>query len=402
MSKIARVCHLKLMQSLVLLLGLTATVHAHPLDELGKTPYLAGAPSSLDIAIALEKNGQIEVGFFIQLDTLMESQFSPPEVRDSYADRTNAMLTEPMMRFAKTHVTQLVEVYSDGQHLSGSLSFRELDQELRLPEDGRVWCQFSFPYSKPNATVVMVVNPVIQEAKVGIINASDSTKSRLTSTSMEMSHAILVQGEFVPDELKKRPQALHNSVLEAQGFLTTAVLYLELGYVHILPKGLDHILFVLALVFLSLRMRTLVVQISIFTAAHTLTLALATAGLITVHPSIVEPLIALSIVFVAIENIYQKDLKPARMLVIFGFGLLHGLGFAGVLSELGLSTTYFYTSLLSFNIGVELGQLSIVAIAIALLRPIQEQPWYTDRVIKPACILIALTGLYWGIERIIA
>ena len=244
---------------------------------------------------------------------------------------------------------------------------------------------FSLPHSKPNATIVLVVNAVIQEAKIGIIDASDSTKSRLTSTSMAMSHAILIQGDLVPESLKQRPQLLKSSLMESQGFFETAMLYLELGFVHILPRGLDHILFVLALIFLSLRIKLLIIQISIFTAAHTLTLALATTGLISAPSSIVEPLIALSIVFVAIENIYREDLKPSRLLIIFSFGLLHGLGFAGVLSELGLSTTHFYTTLLSFNLGVELGQLSLEAEAIALLRPIQNQPRYRHRVITNLC-----------------
>ena len=245
----------------------------------------------------------------MQLDKLMTSKFSPTEVKESYAQGDNATLTKPMLSFARAHISQLVEPYSDGERLSGSLSFRELNQELQLPKDGRVWCQFSLPHSKPNATIVLVV-AVIQEAKIGIIDASDSTKSRLTSTSMAMSHAILIQGDLVPESLKQRPQLL-KSLMESQGFFETAMLYLELGFVHILPRGLDHILFVLALIFLSLRIKLLIIQISIFTAAHTLTLALATIeSLISAPSSIVEPLIALSIVFVAIENIYREDLNP--------------------------------------------------------------------------------------------
>ena len=166
----------------------------------------------------------------------------------------------------------------------------------------------SLPHSKPNATI-RVVNAVIQEARSSCIDASDSTKSRLTSTSMAMSHAILIQGDLVPESLKQRPQLLRLSH-ESQGFFETAILYLELGFVHILPRGLDHILFVLALIFLSLRIKLLIIQISIFCRTY---LNVSTRNPETISaPSSFEPLIALSIVFVAIENIC-KDRKLASV-----------------------------------------------------------------------------------------
>ena len=139
----------QLMQSIVFLLSLSTIVTAHPLDELGKDPYLADAPRALDIAIALEKNGNIELGFFMQLDKLMTSKFSPTEVKESYAQGDNATLTKPLLSFAKAHISQLVELYSDGERLSGSLSFRELNQELQLPKDGRVWCRFRCHIQNP-------------------------------------------------------------------------------------------------------------------------------------------------------------------------------------------------------------------------------------------------------------
>jgi hypothetical protein len=143
-----------------------------------------------------------------------------------------------------------------------------------------------------------------------------------------------------------------------QAFVT----YIPVGFDHILPKGLDHILFVLGLFFLSTHVKPLVWQVSAFTAAHTVTLALGALGLVTLPGSIVEPLIAASIVYVAVENIFSSGLSRWRPLVIFGFGLLHGLGFASVLGEFGLPQDQFIPALIGFNIGVEIGQLTVIAI----------------------------------------
>lgn len=144
----------------------------------------------------------------------------------------------------------------------------------------------------------------------------------------------------------------------SQAFLS----YVPVGFDHIVPKGLDHILFVLGLFFLSTHLRPLVWQVSAFTAAHTVTLALGALGLVAVPPSIVEPLIAASIVYVAVENVFRSGLSRWRPVVIFGFGLLHGLGFASVLGEFGLPEDQFIPALIGFNIGVELGQLTVIAI----------------------------------------
>lgn len=183
--------------------------------------------------------------------------------------------------------------------------------------------------------------------------------------------------------------------------LDTFLEYLYQGYVHIVPKGLDHILFVLALFLLARKASTLLWQISTFTLAHTITLALGIFNIVSIPSNIVEPLIALSIAYVAIENIYQQKLTRWRLPLIFAFGLLHGLGFASVLLELGLQPQQFVTSLIAFNIGVEFGQLSVVLVAFSLLYWFYKKDWYRQRIVMPLSIAIALIGLYWFIERII-
>lgn len=177
--------------------------------------------------------------------------------------------------------------------------------------------------------------------------------------------------------------------------------YLKLGYTHILPKGLDHILFVLGICLLNARVWSIVAQVTAFTVAHSITLGLTIYGFVSLSPSIVEPLIALSIVYVAVENVITSELKPWRVAVVFLFGLLHGMGFAGVLSGLGLPRSEFFTALVTFNLGVELGQLTVIAMAVLLFAQwYRQRTWYRPYVVIPVSMLIALTGLYWTVQRI--
>lgn len=178
--------------------------------------------------------------------------------------------------------------------------------------------------------------------------------------------------------------------------------YVPVGFDHIIPKGLDHILFVLGLFFLSARLGSLLWQISAFTVAHTVTLGLGALGWISVPAGIVEPLIAASIVYVAVENVFVDRLHRWRPVVIFGFGLLHGLGFAAVLGEVGLPTGQFFPALIGFNIGVELGQLAVITAAFLTVGLwFRNKLWYRGRISVPASIVIALIGAFWFVERVI-
>lgn len=178
--------------------------------------------------------------------------------------------------------------------------------------------------------------------------------------------------------------------------------YVGNGFLHILPKGLDHILFVLGVFFFALRLRPLLWQVSAFTVAHTLTLALATLQIISVPASIVEPLIAASIAYVGLENIFhRKPTSRIRVALVFGFGLLHGLGFASVLGNIGLSPGHFIASLVAFNIGVELGQLAILSGAFLSVGIwFGHKAWYRSRIANPASAAIAAMGLWWMVERL--
>lgn len=185
----------------------------------------------------------------------------------------------------------------------------------------------------------------------------------------------------------------------------TFALYIKIGVQHILPGGLDHILFVLAIFFSTRRLKPLLIQVSAFTVAHTITLGLVAAGVFAPPASIVEPLIAATIAFVAIENIFFKDMTRWRPFIVAAFGLIHGMGFAGFFGTLGLPEGQFWSALIGFNIGVEIGQLSVVALAAVLFWPLGQ--WVSDTLYRralvwPASGLIGFIGAYWAIERVLA
>ena len=181
---------------------------------------------------------------------------------------------------------------------------------------------------------------------------------------------------------------------------SVGVRYLRLGFLHILPRGLDHILFVLGLFLAARELRPLLVQVTAFTVAHTLTLALSTLGVVSLPSVVVEALIAASIVWIGVENLAFAEPGRFRVAVVFGFGLLHGLGFAGVLGELGLPDDALVPALIAFNVGVELGQLAVLALAFAAVGWFRDRSWYFERVTLPGSLLVLVVGLYWLVERV--
>lgn len=189
--------------------------------------------------------------------------------------------------------------------------------------------------------------------------------------------------------------------LNAMSWFKKIYIFIKAGFEHIIPQGLDHILFVLGLFFSSLKFRSLIIQVTAFTLAHSITLALAAVGVVKLQLSLVEPLIFLSIIWVAIENTIFKQTTKWRPLVIFGFGLLHGLGFAALLTQYGLPKDNFISLLLAFNVGVELGQLAVLIMAFILVRAIFRKSQNKNQLKIPASIIIGLVGLYWFVDSLI-
>jgi hypothetical protein len=195
----------------------------------------------------------------------------------------------------------------------------------------------------------------------------------------------------------------HASIVDLEKMSRTdaAILYIQLGFEHIVPLGLDHILFVLSLFLLNPKLKSILWQATAFTIAHTVTLGLTMYKIIQPPTNIVEPLIALSILYVALENIFSTKLKASRIGVVFIFGLVHGMGFASALGQLGLPPSSYFSSLLMFNVGVELGQITVILSAWFLLAKwFSNKPYYRQRIVIPISMLICIVAAYWSVERL--
>jgi hypothetical protein len=201
----------------------------------------------------------------------------------------------------------------------------------------------------------------------------------------------------------KTPVFAHTVNYALEGKPTSDVFsyYVKLGFEHIIPLGLDHILFVVGLYLLSPKLKNIIWQATAFTVAHTITLIMSMKNIIVAPPDIVEPIIALSIVFIAVENLITSTLQPWRIALVFAFGLVHGMGFASALNELGIPRDAFFSSLLSFNVGVEFGQISVILLCYALFgRWFSEREWYKSRVVVPMSLAIAAIAVFWTVQRI--
>lgn len=297
----------------------------------------------------------------------------------------------------------VVDLIVDREHISPEVTLSDIEKSAVLAFDGQ----------RTNPTGTEITHGVNRKPNITRIRLRGRTPSAVSRFTFADA---AIEGFFV---LALRNEGQENAVTQwvesgktSEPFpLDRAVVplsrwniirqYLALGFTHILPKGLDHVLFVLGIFLLAVRLKPVLWQVTAFTLAHTITLALTIYGVVSLPSSIVEPLIALSIVYVAIENVFTDKLHAWRPLVVFCFGLLHGMGFAGVLREIGLPRSEFVPALLAFNVGVELGQLTVIFTAFLVVGlPFREKPWYRRRVVVPGSLVIAAVGLYWFVQRV--
>jgi hydrogenase/urease accessory protein HupE len=191
-------------------------------------------------------------------------------------------------------------------------------------------------------------------------------------------------------------------VFHKQSIKSIISTYTQAGFEHIVPRGLDHILFVLGIFLFSLKLKAILWQVTLFTLAHSITLSLAMMDIWTLPATLVEPLIALSIAYIGIENLFVKKIKVSRLIIVFAFGLLHGMGFASMLADFGVPNYGFFTALMSFNFGVEIGQLFIIAITYALIvHWCKNRAWYRSRIVLPSSFVIGLIGIFWCYDRLL-
>ena len=299
-----------------------------------------------------------------------------------------------------------LQVKVDGSAVSFELDSWQLTasslQAIKNPFSPQM-AQLLFKLKAPipaDASVELLIDDQLEIPWPALVRVDHSASllpiSRLLTESERSSRPIF----FGEKAASTEGENLSTKAVLAVQALAPGLEWIALGFQHIIPRGLDHIVFVLGLFFLSTGVRQLILQVSCFTVAHSLTLGLATFGIVSVPASIVEPLIAASIVCIALDNLHSEKIARWRLLMVTLFGLLHGLGFASVLSDLDLPPQDFLSSLLLFNLGVEVGQLTVLAIAFIAVGWMQRWAQYAKRVARPATITIAGIGAYWFIKRV--
>ncbi len=303
---------------------------------------------------------------------------------DGLRELSSDALRARILNFAAEYLDG-VGIVIDGRRSNPELVFAD------VPEVGDV--------TRQRQTTLMLRGDVPADAR----NFTWSYDQRYGSSAVRVSRAgeDTVQTAFLNAGQTSDPFPI-GAPLKPRSTLEIFGNYIVIGFTHIVPLGLDHILFVLGIFLLSVHWRPLLYQVTAFTIAHTITLGLSLYGLISLSPGIVEPLIAISIVYVGVENLLTPRLKPWRVFVVFGFGLLHGMGFAGVLREIGLPDGERLNALIAFNVGVEFGQLTVITLAfLAVGLRFRNRPWYRRRAVMPCSLAIALVGAYWAVERIV-
>ncbi len=246
--------------------------------------------------------------------------------------------------------------------------------------------QFRFSFSGPHESHLRVSSTLLAQLPFGhrqFLVVQDHGGGALRQTMLDAS------GGVWEAELNDLPAFQAKPVFSQ---------FLVLGVEHILT-GFDHLLFLVALLVVGSTLREAAKIITAFTVAHSLTLALATLDLASAPASVIEPLIALSVIYVGLENVLRKEVR-GRWRVTFVFGLIHGFGFASVLRELGIgSGSAAIVPLFSFNLGVELGQMLIAALALPLISKLRTNPIFVSRYALAASSLVILAGGYWFVER---
>ncbi len=280
----------------------------------------------------------------------------------------------------------------------------ELESRMRLAVDGRILALEWIGLEAPEAPEDRRAGKVVARMRSIL---PDGARTLTFRTSLILgSYPLIVRRVGQPDEVEWLPGPAASAPIPLTAAaprtrLAAAAGGIWVGFTHIIPLGLDHILFVLGLFLLTPRVRPLLVQVSLFALAHTATLGLATLGVIAVPAGIVEPLIALSIAYIGFENLVRPSATRWRLFVVFLFGLLHGLGFAGALAELRLPAASLVSTLILFNIGVELGQIAVLMAAATVTRALSLRPAaFQGFIARPASVTIAAAGLVWMVERV--
>ncbi len=339
------------------------------------------------VTIDRTKNGQLDGALYTHVPAYILGG-APQHLLPQEAAHFTA-LTDQQLAKRIDHATEIFrqELYFalDGVEIETPLpQFPDLatlrDDALINADAPRPSAPIRFTVDAPGATLLTFAGPKRLGQIAIVYNSGGETKTTQFLDTAELSTPI--------------------DLLEAPSAGDTLFTFVAQGILHIVPLGLDHILFVVLLTIVSTRITLLLVQVTGFTLAHTFTLGLVALGVFTPPASIIEPLIALSIAGMAFLNLVPAQETRVRGGAIIGFGLLHGAGFAGALAALGLPKGQEILALAAFNFGVEVGQVLVIGAVLACLAWAMEKPWYRKFLLIPISIAIGGLGLIWTVERI--
>lgn len=352
------------------------------------SPALAHVFTITNVLALHKSDGTFQIDMIVDVDALA---LGVPPTSDSklVMEALQGLTPEELQRAiqqARDTVERRTDIRFDDQKVAAQITF---------PQHGSVPPDAEFPSL---LGIIARLEGEIPEGAEEFTFAASRAWASVNLTILDQSALNGVRYPLGPGE-KSEPFKLGRQPEDGSPQGGGVFRYLILGFEHIIPEGVDHVLFVLGLFLLSTRLKSLLWQVTAFTIAHSVTLALAIYGIVDLPAHIVEPLIALSIAYVAVENIVTTELKPWRPIVVFLFGLLHGMGFAGVLRELGLPRQDFAAALILFNVGVELGQLAVIALAFLAVGWFRHRPWYRKAIVIPVSSVIAAVGLYWAVTR---
>jgi len=332
-------------------------------------PLAAHPLATTTVSLTLQRDGVIDVTIAAEADPLIAKLEALSGVESSPTSMTRAARLELLATTLLDHI----DLRADG--VRRSLTVRDV-----------------------------IVDPTAQ-ATIRMAANVPSGAQHVTwrSTFIFGSYPIAVRAEDGPEAVEwlQGPQTSAPIALSRTRTSLGLIRAVAMGFTHIVPAGLDHILFVLGLFLLSRRTREVLMQVTAFTLAHSVTLGLSLYGLVSAPASLVEPMIALSVAYVGIENLMTSRLQPWRVAVVFAFGLLHGMGFAEALSGLHLSSSSLAVTLVSFNVGVEAGQLTVIgvaAVALALITHTREGAGAP--IVRFASAAIGVAGIAWTLQRL--
>lgn len=313
------------------------------------------------------------------------------------------------LELAQARVIQFVrlqlQIYVDGAKCQAQIEVRELYDHTGATSGDNVQLQCPLRWQERHEVFVQLgdkFTPIMVKGPSLTADGRQTQVAELTSPGQSSPKFLFASPGWTQPKSAESPPPVARRAASARSWHQVMFTYLRLGFLHILPWGLDHVLFVVGVVLGARTSGEILLQLTGFTVAHTFSLGLSIVGFYSASPSVVEPLIALSIALLGFENLIKnKTLTRYRVLLVFGFGLVHGLGFATALHAIAPEVGLLIYALLGFNLGVEMGQLAVALPTFLVLLSISRSSSLRAKIVQLASFGLIAIGLYWTVARML-